>query len=244
MKLKTIAMFAAALAAAAAGTPLRAQNTACKADGQNLCGSMKDEASAAECMRANLSKIQDPGCKALVTDYQTKYQKKQSMDSAIKAACAADIKKDPSCSGDIGSGLLDCLQKDPGSLSDSCKNYFRPAPPKVNAAKQTAIEKACASDLSKAKCSGDFGTELACLKNDPASLSDTCKDSFRKSPTARIQKKNAAIVAACSSDVKRLSCSGMDITSGLVKCLKKDSKHLVAGCRTALQGQKGGSSGK
>jgi hypothetical protein len=248
MNFKIIAV-CAALAAAAAGTSARAQADAqhpCKPEAQRLCGTTTDKDKVLSCLEANVAKIQDAECKSRVSDYHAQNQASKTndanaqnpafkaKDASVKKACAADIAK-ASCKGDIGSGLLDCLGKNPATLSDSCKDTFRPHP--AASAKETSVKKSCAADIAKAGCPADFGSGLlTCLAKDPKDLSDTCKDEFRPSPTKKIAARNTAVVSACSSDIAAKKCSGKSITSGLVKCLTQDNnKALSIGCLTALK---------
>jgi len=146
----------------------------CKADVQLLCGGVQDRDGVLKCLSAHATEIKDAGCRTDVLDYQTKTKKISDKDAAVKKSCAADIVK-AGCKGDVGSGLLECLAKDPKALSDDCKDAFRPSPKKRILAKDAAIKKACLSEIAANQCAGDITAGLIkCIMKDKAPLSSGC----------------------------------------------------------------------
>jgi len=170
MKFRIIAVFAAACLAVG----VNATAGACKADVQRFCGGVQDRDAILKCLTAHATEIKDAGCRTDVLDYQTKAKKISDRDAAVKKSCAADISK-AGCKGDVGSGLLECLAKDPKALSDDCKDAFRPSPKKNILAKDAAIKKACVSEIATNQCAGDITAGLIkCVVKGKVPLSSGC----------------------------------------------------------------------
>lgn len=170
MNLRIIAAFAAACLALSGN----ASAGPCKADVERLCGGIQDRDAVLKCLCAQAAQIKDAACRTDVLDYQAKAKKISDKDAAVKKSCAADIVK-AGCKGDVGSGLLECLAKDPKALSDDCKDAFRPSPKKRILAKDAAIKKACAGEIAANRCVGDITAGLIkCIMKDKAPLSRGC----------------------------------------------------------------------
>jgi hypothetical protein len=101
---------------------------------------------------------------------------------------------------------------------------------------------ACAQDAQSLCANAPKGGRMACLAENLAKVQNaTCKSRVEK-----YQTKNNGVKKACSSDISSDKCTGLDIGTGLLKCLEKNRKSLSDGCKAELKrirGKRGGGKG-
>jgi hypothetical protein len=98
---------------------------------------------------------------------------------------------------------------------------------------------ACKADI-QSLCAGKKGAEaMVCLSSNAGKI----QNSACKSRVEKYQANDSAVKQACSGDITNGKCTGLDIGTGLLKCLGKERKTLSEGCKTELKSlhqQKGG----
>lgn len=99
---------------------------------------------------------------------------------------------------------------------------------------------ACAQDAQTLCANAEKGGKFACLANNLSKVQNAkCKERVEK-----YQTKNNGVKQACSSDISSDKCGGLDIGTGLLKCLGKNRKTLSAGCKSELKSIRGKRGGK
>jgi hypothetical protein len=89
----------------------------------------------------------------------------------------------------------------------------------------------CAKD-SKALCPKvEKGAKMACLSQNLDKIQDpACKENVQK-----YAEQDKAVKDACAKEIEADKCTGMDIGTGLLKCLHKNKKTLSDGCKAKLK---------
>jgi cysteine rich repeat protein len=108
-------------------------------------------------------------------------------------------------------------------------------------AQERAARGACKADVEKLckDVKPGEGRIAQCLKSNEANVSAGCKEAM-----AQMHDKMQAFMDACGEDAKQY-CGGVQRGHGRIwRCLKENDAKLSEGCRTAMQGAKGGDAQK
>jgi hypothetical protein len=89
----------------------------------------------------------------------------------------------------------------------------------------------CGKDEKALCASAEKGGKMACLAQNMDKIQNpACKEKVQK-----YAANDKAVKDACSKEIGDDKCTGMDIGTGLLKCLGHNKKTLSDGCKAALK---------